>query len=119
MASVEGEIVQRIHMQERLRDAKEAIVRSRARGEPPRRDDWRLVQESQIPPLRNNRRVDRALEGRTIVLKDIEQSIARERRELLRKRRILPKEAVEIRLRSGVPVKPRPTIEVRLWVRFV
>jgi hypothetical protein len=50
MAGVEEDIMQRIHMQERLRDVKEAIVRSRARGEPPRRDDWRLVQESQPPP---------------------------------------------------------------------
>jgi len=119
MASVEGEIVQRIHMQERLRDAKEAIVMSRARGEPPRRDDWRLVQESQIPPLMNSRRVDRDLEGRTIILKDIERSITSERRELLRRRRILPKEAVEIRLKSDVPVKLKPTIEVRLWVQFI
>jgi hypothetical protein len=71
------------------------------------------------PPLRNSRRVDGDFEGRTIVLKDIERAITSERRELLRRRRILPKEAVEIRLKSGVPVKLKPTIEVRLWGQFI
>jgi len=67
----------------------------------------------------NSCRVDRNLEGRTIVLKDIERSITSEKRKLLRRRRILPKEAVEIWLKLGVPVKLKPTIEVRLWVQFI
>lgn len=67
----------------------------------------------------NSCRVDRNLEGRTIVLKDIERSITSEKRKLLRRRRILPKEAVEIWLKFGVPVKLKPTIEVRLWVQFI
>ena len=71
------------------------------------------------PPLRNGQPIDRDLEGRTIVLKDVELAIARERREILRGRRTLPKEAVGIRLKSGAPVKIRPLIEVRLLARFI
>lgn len=38
MAGVEEDIMRRIHMRERLRDAKEEIVRAHSRGEPPRRE---------------------------------------------------------------------------------
>jgi hypothetical protein len=117
MAGVEEEIVQRIQLQERLRDAKRQVARARSRGAPPRPEDWRLVQ-SQIPPLRAGQPVERELEGRTIVMKDIEQIITRERRELLKKRRALPKAAVDIRFDAGAPVKLRHPIELRLWVRF-
>jgi hypothetical protein len=118
MADVEEEIIQRIQLQERLRDAKEAIAGARSRGVPPPPEDWRLVQESQIPPLRAGQPVERELEGRTIVLKDIEQIIARERRELHKRHRALPKAAVDIRFDAGAPVKLRHPIELRLWVRF-
>lgn len=117
-ARVENEIIQRIQLQERLRDAKEAIAKARSNGVPPRTDDWKLVQETQIPPIRNGRSVDRRLEGRTITLSEIEQAITRTRRELLRNRRPLPREPVEIRLKSGVPVKLRPSIGVRLRVTY-
>jgi len=118
MAGVEKEIVQRIQLQERLRDAKREIARARSRGVPPRPENWRLVQESQIPPLRAGQPIERELEGRTIVMKDIEQIITRERRELLRRYRALPKTAVNIRFDAGAPVKLRHPIELRLWVRF-
>ena len=117
MAGVEEEIIQRIQLQERLRDAKREVARARSSGAPPRPEDWRLVL-SQIPPLRAGQPVERELEGRTIVLKDIEQIIARERRELHKRHRALPKAAVDIRFDAGAPVKLRHPIELRLWVRF-
>ena len=118
MEEVEEEIVQRIRLQERLRDAKEEIVRSRSRGEAPRQEDWSFVQESRIPPPRTDRRLDRGLEGRTITLKDIERAVAMERQELLKRRRVLPDGAAEIRLDAGAPVKLRPLIEIKLLVEF-
>ncbi|UCH57650.1 MAG: hypothetical protein JSV18_01660 [Candidatus Bathyarchaeota archaeon] len=119
MGRTEEEFLNRIRIQEQLREAREAIMQARARGRPPSQEDWKLVQETRLRPLKPGRSSNTELEGRVLKLKEIESAVVQERRDLLRMRGVLPTEAVEIPLKPDAPTMLRPSIQVKLRVQFL
>lgn len=111
-------IIRSIEQLRRVREAEEAVMKARSRGKPPRREDWQIIQEARAQPIKLRPGiVDRAVRN-LVTFREIEQAVAIRRDEILQRRRALPKEPIDVRLRPDAPIQLRSRISIRLIVRF-
>ena len=118
MARSDEAIIRQIEHIKRVRDAEESLMRARAKGEPPRREDWQVAQEARIQRTKQMQPMDEDVEGRIVMLKEIEDAVRIGRDDILRRSRTLPREPIEVRLDPKAPVRFRQKIQIRLFVQF-
>jgi len=118
LTQTDEEIVRGIDQLRRVREAEEAVMRARSRGEPPNRRDWQIIQEARARPMRLRPPVEEGSSGSVVTLREIEHAVAVRRAEILQRRRALPKEPVEVRLRPGAPARLMSGVSIRLMVQF-
>lgn len=118
LTQADEKIIRSIEQLRRFREAEEALIKARSRGEPPRREDWLVVQEARATPIRSRLSRDEETTGGLVTLKEIGQAVAAGKAEVLRKHRVLPKEPVKVQLKPGTPFQLKSRASILLVVQF-
>ncbi len=118
LSQADEKIIRSIEQLRRVREAEEALVKARSRGEPPRREDWLVAQEARTPPIKSGLSREKETTGGMVTLKEIDQAVASSKVEILRKQRALPREPVKVQLKPGTPIQLKSRASILLVVQF-
>lgn len=118
MVEMDEDIIEQIERTKRVRDAREALMAARSRGEPPRREDWLAAQEADALPIRARRPTEDETKGRIVMLREIEDAVRMWRSEIIQRQRAFPAEPVEIRLDPKAPIHLMRRIQILLVVQY-